>query len=254
FGTAALCLRSATEEALSHAAAAAAEAAAGTADAGAAAAAIAAATDTAVSKAATAMEGGRCGSPPPRSSGWDSDGVLSNSPSGRAEWDTRLARSLQDSDGLVDGRLLELCCPAIEEASRVLQRAAAAAAAAELQLQQAGGGGAAGTPGAPGSRGGTPVAEPRPLMPRRMPPAALKRLGGGAGGGGGAGMAVAIPESVAAVLSAPGPSPLQQALAQALLGQYSTGEHAVPMRDVVSYVTGVLAVNGAAATLELIVP
>ncbi len=56
------------------------------------------------------------------------------------------------------------------------------------------------------------------------------------------------------VLSAPGPSALQQALAQALLGQYSTGEHAVPMRDVVSYVTGVLAVNGAAAALELIVP
>lgn len=55
-------------------------------------------------------------------------------------------------------------------------------------------------------------------------------------------------------LSAPGPSPLQQALAQALLGQYSTGEHAVPMRDVVSYVTGVLAVNGAAAALEVIVP
>ncbi len=85
------------------------------------------------------------------------------------------------------------------------------------------------------------------------------------------------------VLAGRGPSRLQQALAQALLSQYSSpglglglglgaeaggggaaggaagaaagaAEAMVPMRDVVGYVTGVLAVNGTAAALEVVVP
>ncbi|KXZ46365.1 hypothetical protein GPECTOR_44g42 [Gonium pectorale] len=234
FGAAALCLRSAAEEALAHAASA-----------------------TSAGNDADTTATGRADSSPHAAPATAAATGAGDAAAGEPDWllsvesrDTRLARSLQDSDGLVDMRLLEICCPAIEEVSRVLQRAAAAAAKQQQQQSGVGAGGRA-PPGStsPGAGAG---GESRPLPPRRVPPAALVRLGAASGAAGGS--VSAIPESVAAVLAAPGPSPLSAALAQALLGQYSTGEHALPMRDVVAYVTGALAVNGAAAALEVIVP
>ncbi|GLI71729.1 hypothetical protein VaNZ11_017023 [Volvox africanus] len=259
FCAAALCLRSAAEEALSHATAAidTAEMAADMSFDGNRGAITAAARHA----FAPHSYNGTCSSPRASFRGSEAGNAGSVGQefgsNNESELDARLAQALQESDGLVDSRMLELCCPAIEAASRVLQRAATAAATL-LQhhpLSEAANGAGAATVavsgvGSPGAAG----LEPRPLIPRRVPPAALVRLGGAGTSGNGAAAAVAIPESVVAVLSAPGPSPLQQALAQALLGQYSTGEHAVPMRDVVSYVTGVLAVNGAAVALELVVP
>ncbi|GIM17143.1 hypothetical protein Vretimale_19668 [Volvox reticuliferus] len=258
FCAAALCLRCAAEEALSHVAAAiaAAESATDMTFDGNGGATTAAAAHT----SAPDFYDGAC--PPPRACRGSEAGDRGTGVEGfsnlESEWDARLARALQESDGHVDSRMLEMCCPAIEAASRVLQRAATAAATL-LQhhplAEAANGAGAAAVAAA--AAVGSPsaaAAESRPLIPRRVPPAVLVRLGGAGTSGNGAAAAAAIPESIVAVLSAPGPSPLQQALAQALLGQYSTGEHAIPMRDVVSYVTGVLAVNGAAAALELIVP
>lgn len=57
------------------------------------------------------------------------------------------------------------------------------------------------------------------------------------------------------VLSGRGPSSVEAQLAQALLAMYSIdADKRVPMRDVVAYVSGVLALNGAASATEECLP
>lgn len=183
-----------------------------------------------------------------------------------------IAAGLSRWDGLVDARLLEVCCPGLDTCCAALQRAAAALAANAPRHAAGGSDGGACTAGKSAGMvgGGTPGKRdsgtashvvPRKISVTALPSGRVSQpvLGAGAvtmGGRVTPAAASLVPPGLAALLQAPvtaqGGAQLQ--LQQALLAQYSTDEQPVKLKEVVGYMSDLLAVNAVTAAMPAVAP
>ena len=185
---------------------------------------------------------------------------------------------LSSCDALIDRRLFELCCPALEEDRRALERAAIA-----VRKQRAAAAGA--TPGGGGTTADSPGKAPALAAPPRK--LNVKPLGHAHGGGAGSpspfqsssssapvdAQLADLPESLREMISGRPSSAIASSLAvaglgssvtggddsgnhiirsrlqQAFLSQYSTNEAPVKMREVAGYVAENLTVNTVTAAI-----
>eukprot|EP00798_Chlamydomonas_sp_ICE-L_P015366 gene15368-21452_t len=146
-----------------------------------------------------------------------------------------LVQGLLESDSWVDSRFVELCCPALGDCARRLQRALLTSSAVQPGCQVRGGLGELSL-----SR---QVAPPRKISLPTLTSVRPRQGPGLTSTSGPQGASMGLPPAVLRVLQrGPGgaESTVQLQLQQAFLAQYSTDEQPVKMRDVVGSVANIL--------------